>query len=464
MKAQTTKFRKNVKTISTIAVLSFMMAGCAHEITKKTPKLNPITISPTANAAEEISMHQALTDQAYANQVDVMAPTYFDESKNYLAKAKKQNDTGAASTEILKTLGYAQAYLLKANEDANAVRANMVEVSFAREQALKAGARSYPAALAPLDNKFKQFSTDYTHVTPEQKLALKNSYLNLELSTIKTVKLGQVKDMLTLAKNKGAAKIIPKAYQQAVQRYNIAETLIETDRHSNTKIGNAVTAATTSADRVMKLLASEQNSRNQTPEQRAMTLEARDNALIEADAIITEVAAESIQKDEVLAQQDEALTHSQDANKAHEKKANEDQIVTNAASQFNNNEADVYRQGDNLIIRLKSMNFASGRADLPSDSIAVLTKVKEVIKDIGPGAVMVEGHTDGVGAANINQQLSEKRAKSVMEFFATDKILGDNKMDSKGYGYSKPLATNKTKEGRAQNRRVDIVIKPNQEI
>ena len=90
--------------------------------------------------------------------------------------------------------------------------------------------------------------------------------------------------------------------------------------------------------------------------------------------------------------------------------------------------------------------------------------MKDVIQGFGPGQVTVEGHTDAVGAARINQKLSENRAESVMKYFNSDSFRDTHSVNFVGYGYSKPLGTNKTKEGRSQNRRVDIVIKPTQAI
>jgi OOP family OmpA-OmpF porin len=446
-----------MKSVSTIAVLCVLMS-CSHRPVKKdAPHLNPISLSPNANPLEELSMQQALMDKAHIDQVDVLAPIHFNEAKSYLKKADKQNSQGDASTDVLNTIGYSKAHLIKASQDASIAKVNMTEIISARNQAIEAGARKFSDKLTQVDSKLKEFTASSKEMNPEQKLNFKNDYLALELFVIKDSNLGKTKEILDQAKDKGAEKITPRAYQEALVKYNIAETLIETDRHNNVKISKAVAIANLSAERVMNLLLSEQSSRNQTPEQRAMALEARDLALQKADLVITQV-------DNQLAEQGEILAITNVENNILIKKDHDDQIVKDAAAQFNSNEAEVYLQEDSLVIRLKTMNFSSGRSDLPADSIAVLTKVKDVIKDIGPSSVMVQGHTDGVGSSKINQSLSENRAKSVKEFFSSDKLLSDNTLDFVGYGYTKPLASNKTKEGRAQNRRVDVIIKPNQSI
>jgi len=71
--------------------------------------------------------------------------------------------------------------------------------------------------------------------------------------------------------------------------------------------------------------------------------------------------------------------------------------------------------------------------------------------------VLVEGHTDNIGTAAYNQQLSIKRAMAVRDALIKNGVPAD-KIDAKGYGFEKPVASNKTKDGRAQNRRVEITI------
>jgi outer membrane protein OmpA-like peptidoglycan-associated protein len=72
--------------------------------------------------------------------------------------------------------------------------------------------------------------------------------------------------------------------------------------------------------------------------------------------------------------------------------------------------------------------------------------------------VVVEGYTDNVGSAASNQKLSETRAKAVMQYLI-DRGVDKKRLKSVGYGASKPVDDNKTEEGRAKNRRVELGIK-----
>lgn len=71
--------------------------------------------------------------------------------------------------------------------------------------------------------------------------------------------------------------------------------------------------------------------------------------------------------------------------------------------------------------------------------------------------IQVDGHTDATGTAEYNKWLSDKRANSVKEFLSNSGVSA-SRISTEGYGLEKPIATNKTKEGRQQNRRVEITI------
>jgi outer membrane protein OmpA-like peptidoglycan-associated protein len=84
-----------------------------------------------------------------------------------------------------------------------------------------------------------------------------------------------------------------------------------------------------------------------------------------------------------------------------------------------------------------------------------LEAIKEILKNYPNAKFAIEGHTDNVGNAKANQKLSEARAKVVMDKLIEKGVNPEN-LTSAGYGASKPVATNKTKEGRALNRRTEI--------
>ncbi len=463
--------KSRMNTILATGLLTFMMS-CAHTV-------KPVAISPTSDAATEISMHSTTMEEAYTAQVDVLAPDTFQKARKYFNEAKADQKDNESKVEVFEALGYSKSYLQKATAEAQKVQTMMKDILDARAMAITAGARKNPETLARVDKKFTSITdNDKITMNSEEIRSLQSDYLALELTSMKENYLGHVTKLMKEAKTKNADTITPKGWETAQEKFNAAEKLIETDRHNSALITPAVTQATISAQRVLGLLQAEKKSRNQSPEQRAVSMEAKDIALTNSDNAKSVVIANSAKKDQTIALQEKTLEQKDEtisdqetvlassAEENREMKAHEmdEQAVKAAAARFDSSEADVYRQDGLLIIRLKSMNFASGRSDLPASSLAVLAKVKDVIEGFGPGQVTVEGHTDGVGAAKLNQKLSENRAESVMKYFNSDDFRGTHSVSFVGYGYSKPLGTNKTKEGRTQNRRVDILIKPNQAI
>ena len=101
--------------------------------------------------------------------------------------------------------------------------------------------------------------------------------------------------------------------------------------------------------------------------------------------------------------------------------------------------------------------FATGKADLQPESRAVLKEIAATLKQHADLKVLIEGHTDNVGAAASNLTLSEARAAAVKAALVADFGVDGSRISTKGFGDTKPAAPNTNAAGRAQNRRVEIV-------
>jgi OOP family OmpA-OmpF porin len=102
------------------------------------------------------------------------------------------------------------------------------------------------------------------------------------------------------------------------------------------------------------------------------------------------------------------------------------------------------------------INFKSGSATLDPASYGVLDGIVKIVMETAPNVVVeIGGHTDSSGDAAKNMELSLKRAQSVKKYLI-DKGVPDSRLICKGYGESRPLTSNKTPEGRAQNRRIEF--------
>lgn len=126
--------------------------------------------------------------------------------------------------------------------------------------------------------------------------------------------------------------------------------------------------------------------------------------------------------------------------------------------------ATVERDGENLKLTFESaILFDTDKADLKDQATVNLTKVAGVLNEYPDTDLIIEGHTDSQGSDGYNQKLSERRAESVKSFLLGQGVAS-KRLETKGYGEVAPIASNDTADGRAQNRRVEVKIKPNAEL
>lgn len=121
---------------------------------------------------------------------------------------------------------------------------------------------------------------------------------------------------------------------------------------------------------------------------------------------------------------------------------------------------DVVRQGDNIMLNMpNNITFDFNSAALKPQFHSVLNNVATTLNEYGQSRIEVIGHTDSIGSDAYNQRLSEQRASAVAGYLS-NRGISQGRMAVIGAGESRPVASNDTESGRAQNRRVEIVIIP----
>jgi len=110
-------------------------------------------------------------------------------------------------------------------------------------------------------------------------------------------------------------------------------------------------------------------------------------------------------------------------------------------------------------VALHNILFDTGKATLKPESAAALAPVGELLKNDGELKVEIQGHTDNVGQAAVNLKLSQDRAAAVKAYLVQTFSVAAARLTTAGFGDTKPVAPNTTDEGRAQNRRVELVKK-----
>jgi len=126
--------------------------------------------------------------------------------------------------------------------------------------------------------------------------------------------------------------------------------------------------------------------------------------------------------------------------------------------------AETTRADDGIIVTMKDqILFNVDKADIKPASEAGLDRIASVLKRYPKTMITVAGHTDNTGHAEYNQKLSERRANAVKFALAEQGIAGD-RVSAMGFGADRPVASNETPQGRAENRRVELHIVPNDEL
>ena len=129
--------------------------------------------------------------------------------------------------------------------------------------------------------------------------------------------------------------------------------------------------------------------------------------------------------------------------------------------------ADVKRVDDGIVVTFDENNggvyFDTNKYNINEKSKQTLDKLAAILKEYPDTNVLVAGHTDNVGKDEYNLGLSQRRAQAVTNYFKSKGLAG-NRFTTKWYGEKNPIASNDTAEGRAKNRRVNVVIVPNEKM
>jgi outer membrane protein OmpA-like peptidoglycan-associated protein len=120
----------------------------------------------------------------------------------------------------------------------------------------------------------------------------------------------------------------------------------------------------------------------------------------------------------------------------------------------------VTRSGDNIILNLPgNITFEVNKTQVKPDFVEILGSVALVLKEYKSTMIEVAGHTDSTGSDAYNQLLSQQRAQAVSNILIRDGVAAV-RIDTVGYGETRPIASNSTPQGRQQNRRVELTLLP----
>ena len=439
--------------------LVLTLFGCASA------KKAELTSGDNAKAAvaEVTKVMQTAEDE----QSDLLSVKEYDKGINYLDRARRGLSSNYSKEIILENAAIAKAYFQDARIQGGVKSSKAVRILQARKSSLRAGLRNSEklvVALADVDDDLRGETDDFSKtLEPKEFSEFQKQYFALEIEAVQFRELDTSKQAIQYVIKRDAEDLTPKALRTARLDINAAENLIAQSPRNPDIHQESVKKALGSTALLVGVMDVILNAKG-TPEHIALRIYNQNKELgvlsksvgtLQANLSTTKSSLEESQSS--LTETEEALKLKNEALKKSSTQVRFQNAMDEARIQFSEDEALVYQQGSKLIFRLKRINFASGTSSIPMESKPLLEKVNDIIKTfLDAKIVAVQGHTDSVGSEDLNLKLSTQRAISVAKYLAS--FAGGYKIGYIGYGESKPIASNETREGRAINRRVDLVV------
>ena len=445
------------------------LGGCASSQAKLTQEQILDQYPMVANLDSAVN-------KATANGSQLLAPESYNKAVDSLESAMNaahNNKTDIANREAsegLKTIN-------KVNSDTESNRKLLSEVLDARERAIAAGVLTLQAEkLSELDEDLKATATlvedGNIEKAKQRRPKLIEGYAKLELATLKQGTADLARSAIASAKQQGAKKYAPKTLAQAEEEMALAVSILDADRTQTDKAdvqakkarwlaeqSAAITETVKDFDRrdytmedVVLWHQAQLSTINQPLGGQLPFNESSDKAVLSLKNSILQLkdAEDKYGKQLALTEKERLALQQQD-------RANKEKFEK-VQAMFDANEANVYRQRQNVLISAHGFQFPTGQSEIQAGNFPLMNKIIRAIKIFPDSRIEVTGHTDSTGADNINQGLSQARAQKVGKFLTEVGEIAPNRITTRGYGESRPVATNETAAGRAENRRVEIRI------
>jgi len=470
-----------------------------------------LALTSVARAAQDIDAAAlgAAIDKARSEQVDALAPTNFAAAVEAQQAAVKDAAKGRRTDKVSAKVQEGEAALSRATTAAAGARQLLGSVLKAREDALAAQAPKFAGqSWEKAAERFREamMANEKNDTKNAQKRAAEAEVLlrDAELIAIKGGVLDEARAMIAQADEAKVAKFAPRSLQAAKRYLAQAEQEIQRNRYEMSEPRKLAAQARYEARHATYLA--------QLIE-RTLKEESDDQAGVEALILSWEEPLKRIATEMELSAQfdkgmqatmqeinEHAATQAQEARRLKQELADRDENAAALNTQlqklesrlggvseervalqrrvdaqerlrssvaaleatFSPDDARVVRQGDDVVLSLLGIKFPSGKSTIDASSAALMKKVQQGLALFPGASVSVEGHTDANGSDSQNLILSQDRADAVRQYMVSNFGFNPEKVSSVGYGEARPVATNETAAGRARNRRIDLVIHPEQ--
>jgi OOP family OmpA-OmpF porin len=438
----------------------------------------------------------AALQAAQLAQASVYAPNTYERAMKYYRSAGDRFERGKNLDSIRAGLASATEYFKQATELSRTTRLSLAALIKTRDDAHKVGAPGYaPDLWRQAEQNFSKAVLELERGAPEpakQRAAeADRSYRDAELVAIKAVYLNDARALIARAEKEKIYKQAPKTLAHAQTLLQQAEKALTDNRYDTDLPRSLAQQAKHEAQHALYLAKLIDHAKNQK-----LTTE---DVILDWETPVREIAAAADMNaefdngyrpptDRIVAYIEQQQRHSQkleqDVEQLQTEEAQLKQMLSGASAQrlalsqrlqeqaqvrrqfeqvenlFSPKEAQVLRESNSIVIRLLGLSFDVGQATIDAKNYQLLTKVQSAIQTFPGSKIIIEGHTDSYGSDNANYVLSQRRAEAVKEYLLANMRIDPSKIDAIGYGETQPIANNDTEEGRAKNRRIELVIRP----
>jgi len=481
---------------SLVFVIGFLwlVTGCVGDQQRLTPDEINSNFEVIATLKKELTAAQE-------NGIDVFAPEGFLEAKGLYAEAFHMAGEGKGDQPVyLANKGLSA--LAKAKSDAKHAQEIMWEVIDVRHRARKAGApelfrEEYKATEKKLADANRLIEEGSIAGAKDLRPSLINSYNEMEINALKKGVVSLAKASVQQARAKEADDYAPVTYRKAETELNVAISILETDRTQAEKANSHAKLATEMANRATEIteLARTFKRRKYSMEDMILwyqkqlfeinkplsseldfeqpnhivvrSLHDTIAELVESRKDSARIADEKMKRIHELEAELKGVHNkyehemSDQAKRQMETdliKQEADERFRHVQSLFTPEEAEVYRKGNNVLIKAQGFYFPSGSAEIKTINFPLMNKLINAIREFPDSRLEVSGHTDAIGSAENNLPLSKNRAKNVADFLINVGHVKRTDIIVNGYGETRPVASNDTEQGRTQNRRIELLI------
>jgi len=428
-------------------------------------------------------------DEAKAGQAGILSPDSFSRAQEAYNNALKETEKGKSLDRIRKYVDEALEYANLAIRNTELAKVTFVDVLPAREKAIKAGAQKFvPDAWSETEAEFNKAAKslergDASAAKKKAREAL-DLYKTTELLAIKEDIIGETGRYIEHLEDEGVDKLAGVTLEKARHHLKQADEVLNRDRYMREDAEALDRVARYEAEHSLNLATRIERDEDEKRSQEAIYLEFEDDLMKigkelgvslqfdksitgQADLLGEKLAELREERDRIgaeLTDLRQKYVTTQEDRRVIDEQLKEERIrrerIERVAAYFEDDEAQVLQEGKKVLIRLTSFTFPSGTSVIEPQFFPLLTKVQRSIEQFPLSDIVIEGHTDAKGDDSFNEKLSQTRADAIRTYLVANLGLNPARIIAVGYGERKPIATNDTNQGRALNRRVDVVINP----